>query len=1552
MDRLFGKLRSRPLRTSNLDSANPDEAKQTQNSHRSPSTPSASAQPQLESAKSDHVQTEVTLSLPQRSRSLSANRLGLSLVHAPPAPLADLIFVHGLGGTSHGTWSWQHNPHNFWPAWLAEDAELSRCRSFTYGYNADFKQDTSSAIIEFSRDLLLRLKTWTPPSRPPTTDRTTIGTYPIIFVMHSMGGLVVKKAYIIGSCSEQFQYVVSQVRAMLFLATPHRGSAFAELLNDVILSTFPSLSRKLYVAELASTAPSLQDINEQFRNVCEGLSLGSLYETQKTALGLSKKMIVDKESAVLGYPGEISAPLNADHHGVAKFKGVDDPNYIQVKDLVGMILRNLKPDDDIAMPMLVSQRTKLERVFGVYSDPSFDLEILEDRMMRGSCRWILHRETFRQWKHDLHDGCSLLWIRGLPGVGKSVLSSFVIRSLQKDFSDLACCYYFFNSRDQAKRSIKHMLTTVAFQMALQSKPFRQRLLDLHDAGKFSVDQLQAVNVWESVFQRMLFHQTAERTMLWVIDGLDEADHPELLIRLLSKLEPNCRLRLLIVSRPIKEATALRSLRIKWILDEITLDDTRDDIQSYAYEVVGSILSDDGLRDSICSKIVENAQGSFLWVDLALKELREHWHTPDTLSQALEELPESMGAFYDRMIQIIARQPAKLRAMASRILEWGMCSLRPLGLRELETALAIEFGAFLKLEDSVSQLCANFVIVRKSQVALIHDTARSFLLDRDGGRPLLISPQSGHQHISEACVKFLMAPKSDWRRVLTSSQTAAFDNHPFLSYAASCWAHHASYAPTSSDLGTLVEKFLNKSALLWIHAVALLGDMRILTRTGESLRALSDCQTDTTTKENLLQWSRDLTRFPGRFGRILALDPLAIYQHIVPFCPTQSMLRRHFGQFDAISVSGVSESSWGNCVGRLILGKLHGFIIGVVCQGPYVVAVTANCELIVAYAESCDEIKRITLEEVSEDEIRVPAMASSETPSLLAVADGRRVRIWDLATGEEVLSTPPSPRGAVLALAFKNNDEHLLIGYDDLSVHCFKLATEVEEWEHTLRPPEAMRIRPDIMSISPGGDWVIVVCKTHGHLYAWSLDMPDSRYPRQRLHPGCEWRRMPNRVLWRPEMLSVFIKYVDGALFEWDLQSDMLKKLPNISAEELALSFDGKLLCVDDEDRSAVLIWRLSDNSILHEWYNRPKIRAFAFSPDGRRLYRSFGPYCDVWELDAILDAPVADGCLPDSPAEPGAAIEDSPEPDCWLTNPGIRSVLLDASGCVYLTRGWYRQPLLYDPANRQTATGNQDTVSIIRLGNEPAVLSPSGRYVATGDPQRHIILYTVRRSDTPEGHSIEINPIHKLSLMENPVQLLFHRSDEYILIAWEDAESGPHFWGRPLRLGVWNLQTGKRVCTSTFTTWHRARFTQHPSDAALFICVDQSAIRTFRWDSLTEVGQEGGGTGQGQDHRSEYGRNPIEGDVAIWRTTFAFDFGDSTEATQPTLDHVVFLDHDYCFCTWDLRVGAASLKRHFYLPKDWLSSGTLDFCVVNDQGIIVCVREDGEVAVIRQGIKL
>lgn len=95
------------------------------------------------------------------SSSSTSNPLGLTLIHAFPEPLMDLIFVHGLGGTSIGTWSWERDPSNFWLPWLARDAELSRSRIFTYGYDASLTGPyTTLNILDFSKDLLFRMKTY------------------------------------------------------------------------------------------------------------------------------------------------------------------------------------------------------------------------------------------------------------------------------------------------------------------------------------------------------------------------------------------------------------------------------------------------------------------------------------------------------------------------------------------------------------------------------------------------------------------------------------------------------------------------------------------------------------------------------------------------------------------------------------------------------------------------------------------------------------------------------------------------------------------------------------------------------------------------------------------------------------------------------------------------------------------------------------------------------------------------------------------------------------------------------------------------------------------------------------------------------------------------------------------------------------------------------------------------------------------------------------------------------------------------------------------------
>ena len=248
-------------------------------------------------------------------------------------PRGDIIFIHGLGGTARKTWSWDRNPDYFWPAWLAEEDELSSYRILTYGYNSNFKgAGTNLNIIDFAKDLLFRMLVFTDGLGE---DNVPIGRHPIIFVAHSMGGLVVvKKAYVLGKHDGQYAHSISKIHGIMFLATPHRGASYAKILNNILATAPIGAPPKSYIEDLDTQSRTLQDINEQFRTLCGELSLISFFETLKTSLGITKSLVVEKESGVLGYPQEMSNPLNADHQTICKFKSREDVNYISVMSML------------------------------------------------------------------------------------------------------------------------------------------------------------------------------------------------------------------------------------------------------------------------------------------------------------------------------------------------------------------------------------------------------------------------------------------------------------------------------------------------------------------------------------------------------------------------------------------------------------------------------------------------------------------------------------------------------------------------------------------------------------------------------------------------------------------------------------------------------------------------------------------------------------------------------------------------------------------------------------------------------------------------------------------------------------------------------------------------------------------------------------------------------------------------------------------------------------------------------------------------------------------
>lgn len=96
-----------------------------------------------------------------------------------------------------------------------------------------------------------------------------------------------------GQNDPEYENIVKAISAILFLATPHRGTNLADTLNRLLQATVSSTS-KLYISELSRGSFTLQKLNEQFRHIAPKLDIVSFYETQPTSIGLRNTRVVSQ----------------------------------------------------------------------------------------------------------------------------------------------------------------------------------------------------------------------------------------------------------------------------------------------------------------------------------------------------------------------------------------------------------------------------------------------------------------------------------------------------------------------------------------------------------------------------------------------------------------------------------------------------------------------------------------------------------------------------------------------------------------------------------------------------------------------------------------------------------------------------------------------------------------------------------------------------------------------------------------------------------------------------------------------------------------------------------------------------------------------------------------------------------------------------------------------------------------------------------------------------------------------------------------------------------
>jgi triacylglycerol esterase/lipase EstA (alpha/beta hydrolase family) len=147
---------------------------------------------------------------------------GIKVLHDCANASVDICFVHGLTGDREGTWTadGQTDP---WPKALLP-SRLQQSRVLTFGYDAYVVRGSvasSNRLSDHASSLLNKLT-----SNRESCDATS---RPLVFVAHSLGGLVCKKAFLLSqnSAEDHLRDIFDSVRGIVFLGTPHKGAWLA-----------------------------------------------------------------------------------------------------------------------------------------------------------------------------------------------------------------------------------------------------------------------------------------------------------------------------------------------------------------------------------------------------------------------------------------------------------------------------------------------------------------------------------------------------------------------------------------------------------------------------------------------------------------------------------------------------------------------------------------------------------------------------------------------------------------------------------------------------------------------------------------------------------------------------------------------------------------------------------------------------------------------------------------------------------------------------------------------------------------------------------------------------------------------------------------------------------------------------------------------------------------------------------------------------------------------------------------------------------------------------
>ncbi|KAJ7593601.1 hypothetical protein C8J56DRAFT_418216 [Mycena floridula] len=334
--------------------------------------------------------------------------------------------------------------------------------------------------------------------------------------------------------------------------------------------------------------------------------------------------------------------------------------------------------------------------------------------------WFLKREEFVDWK----DGkTKFLWCPGIPGAGKTILTSIVVEHLHSTILQpkIAVICIYCDYRQQEKHTPTQLLGSILKQLVQQHSSISDHLLTLHQTCRSRSTCPSIAELFASLQTEVLLYSR----VYIVLDALDECSESNQ-ARELFFPSPSQGLwslsdhvHLLITSRDIPSIS-----QEFFSTSRIFIEACNEDLETY---IKGRITIDNKLKRlvkddmtlvaEVIEQVILKAAGMFLQAQLHLDALANQLNRKD-LHKALASLPKGIMDSYDDAMARIRSQGEKQWELACQIFYWLAYAKQPLSLKQLQHAIAVsddmtemDFDAIVDV-DVLTSVCAGLIIIQE------------------------------------------------------------------------------------------------------------------------------------------------------------------------------------------------------------------------------------------------------------------------------------------------------------------------------------------------------------------------------------------------------------------------------------------------------------------------------------------------------------------------------------------------------------------------------------------------------------------------------------------------------------------------------------------------------------------------------------------------------------------------------------------------------------------------------------------------------------------------